>query len=131
VSADAVALFEALFGGCESGFVELRPVKPGGGVLRREFFPVAELERAAERALELRERADVYFGVAPRSREAGTKDAVDRLPAVWAEFDRADAAGRLESFGLPPSALVASGTPGHLHAYWLLAHPSTPGPASS
>ena len=69
---------------------------------------------------------DVYVGVAPRTREEGTKDAIEEIWAAFVDIDDAGGAGRLATFELPPSLVVASGSQGHLHAYWPLEEPATP-----
>jgi hypothetical protein len=118
---DACRVLRALYERCEGpGFIELRPIKPRGGALKPEFFPLGDEQAVAARAVELRDLANVYFGVAPRTRRAGTKDAVEAVPAIWVDLDRPDAAEMLESFSLAPSFVVTSGTKGNLHAYWLL-----------
>ena len=107
--------------------IELRPIRPGGGrALKQEYFPTSDHDRVAKRARALRGDADVYFGVAPRSREAGTKDAVQAAWAAWVDLDTPEAATRLEDFELQPAIVVSSGSNGHRHAYWPLAKPAKP-----
>jgi len=109
----------ALFALAATGFIELRPMRRNGRALQQEFIPVDDLDRVVNRVVALREGANVYFGVAPRSREAGTKDAIEAVPAVWVDIDRPDAQETLDAFELPPSAIVSSGSGGR-HAYWFL-----------
>ena len=117
---DATRLLEALHGRETPGFTELRMIDRTGGPARQEWFPVQELELAVRRAIELRDRYDVYFGVLPRTRREGTKDAIESGAVVWADVDSARALVELLSFEVPPSAAVRSGSPGCHHAYWLL-----------
>ena len=65
------------------------------------------------------------MGVAPRRARAGGKDAIERLWALWVDLDQVDAAAALERLPVAPSIVIASGTPGHLHAYWTLSRPVT------
>jgi RepB DNA-primase N-terminal domain len=123
----ATSLLAVLFpAGCE-GFIELRPIRPrAGGALKQEYFPASDHERVAKRAHALAEKADVYFGVAPRSREAGTRDAVEAAWAAWVDLDTPEAADKLKDFELEPSLVVSSGSSGHQHAYWALTAPVSP-----
>ena len=66
-------------------------------------------------------RTDVYVGVLLRDRRAGGRDAISGGRVVFVEVDATAARDRLSRAPVPPSIVVSSGTPGHLHAYWLLA----------
>jgi hypothetical protein len=68
---------------------------------------------------------NVFFGVAARAGPGnGSKANLAYSAALWADIDEEDAAERLRSSGLPePSIVVASGSKGHLQAYWLLEEP--------
>lgn len=124
---DAEKMLSSLFERCDSAqFIELRPIRRGLGALSPEFFPLSQIGAAARRAVQLRDRADVYFGVAPRTRRAGGKDAVDQLPAAWADVDSAEALDRLRAFPLKPTFTIASGTSDNVHAYWVLEQPVAP-----
>jgi len=69
----------------------------------------------------------ICWGPGIRSRKDGTKDAVARVWAIWADVDtkhfksKADALDRLNHLLHQPSIIVDSG--GGYHAYWLLAEP--------
>jgi hypothetical protein len=117
---DGVRLL-ALLHPSREGFIDLRLIRGGGRGPHTEFIPACEPERAVERALELRDQGDVYFGVAPHAREDRTKAGVDAVPALWADFDDGNAVAALGAFPLKPSALVSSGR-GH-HAYFALKEP--------
>lgn len=127
MNSDTIRFLTALYARSDGGFVELRPIRPrGGGALKQQFFAVTELSQVADRCQRLREAADVYVGVATRTRQEGTKAAIDKVPAVWVDFDRDDAALDIVEFPLSPSVVIESGTPGHLHAYWFLEEPIKP-----
>lgn len=67
---------------------------------------------------------DVYVGVLPRLRRGGKRD--DLVPmgmVLWADCDTASSLARLRGAVPQPSVIVASGTRGNVHAYWLLAEP--------
>jgi hypothetical protein len=121
--ADAIRMLGALLAPLESGYIELRPIHRKRGAGKSEFFPVADFAKAAERAAELGRERDLYFGVIPRTHENG-RGAADVGPAttVWADLDSSEAMIELRSFA-PPSIMVATGTEGHHHAYWLLDSP--------
>jgi hypothetical protein len=108
--------------------------KPGARLLEIRFalrrgdmgrvFVAAHSATGAGRFIRrLAERTNVYVGVALRDRRAGGRDAIDRSHLLFVEVDSADGQQRLEDFAQPPTMLIASGTPGHVHAYWSLATP--------
>jgi len=114
--------------GCllEEEQIELRWASPDArGPMRRGFF--SDPEAAAREAVSLGVRYDVYFGVAPRWGQDGTKAGVRRLPAIWADLDakgehtRESRHNQLKDLPHQPSILVCSG--GGLHPYWLLKTP--------
>jgi hypothetical protein len=105
-------------------FIELRYLdeqNPGG--MSRRFFAAWDLAGAAEAIHELANDTDVYSGVLLRNRRAGGSDAVSESHLLWAELDTPDALARLETFAVVPSMVIASGSPGHAHAYWQLRTP--------
>ncbi|HTV20201.1 MAG TPA: CHC2 zinc finger domain-containing protein [Polyangiaceae bacterium] len=72
-------------------------------------------------------RHDVYVGVLPRWRRSGGRDAVvGDCRTVWVDLDSDVAARVLEPVDPAPSLVVASGAPGHLHAYWSLRRAEPP-----
>jgi hypothetical protein len=89
--------------------------------MRRRFL-AADRSRQAERLIaSCARRGDVYVGVALRSTDThGGRRAIGASHLAWLESDNPRSASLLESFPYPPSMLVASGTPGHLQAYWTL-----------
>ncbi|MEW6581581.1 MAG: DNA-primase RepB domain-containing protein [Actinomycetota bacterium] len=105
--------------------VDLRYRVPGER-MRERFRPVEAPARLVAEILALAETADVYVGCAPRRARRGGSEAVARGWVLWADVDSPAAAERLAGFSPPPSLIVASGSPGNVHAYWSLAHPLAP-----
>jgi hypothetical protein len=117
---DAVRVLEALHGASPGSFTELRLIDQHGRGAGQLFFECEDTASAVEAALTRALQLDVLFSVAPRTRREGTREAVGAVPAVWVDVDDAPAAAALRAFDHPPSFVIASGTPGNLHAYWLL-----------
>lgn len=104
------------------GWIELRFRHPDG--MRTRFYPVTRGHAALVRcALRQGERQDVYLGCALRVAQRSDRAHVGEAWTLWAECDGPRSQERLESFVPAPSLLVASGTPGHVHAYWALDEP--------
>lgn len=91
---------------------------------RQEFFDVGNLEAAASYTALIRKRGDVFVGAAPRTRKSGSKDAVTRCWALWADCDAPESVERLAEFQPRPTLIVASGTPGRRQAWWALESPA-------
>jgi hypothetical protein len=91
--------------------------------MRRHFFEHTDTFAAARTIARLGLRSDVYVGVAARRSRAGGKDAIGRVWTLWADLDHAEAHERLEQLPVGPAIVIASGSAGHLHAYWPLARP--------
>lgn len=109
-----------LAGGAQpSQFFDLRYAPPEG-VMRQRFIPVLRVGQLAARITALAGRADVYVGVALRDRAHGDKHAISGSRVLYIECDDPEASERVRNFAYPPSMIVASGTPGHLHLYWRL-----------
>lgn len=102
--------------------VEIRSAT-GQGSMHQTFIPATRLDLAARKIATLAARTDVYVGVLLRHHRAGGRHACERSHLAFVEIDRPDARQRLESFRCPPTAVVASGSPGHAHAYWQLQEP--------
>jgi hypothetical protein len=113
------ALFPSLTG--EGTYIEQRALR--GGKPTVDFAP--EVRGAIAFFKRIRPTHDAYFGIATRSRSGhGGKADLASSRALWADVDQPDAEARLRESELPrPSILVASGTPGHVQAYWLLEEP--------
>src|SRR5829696_4968475 len=93
----------------------------------RAFAP-SRAHRAARRLIEARGRdTDLYVGVAPRSRQEGTREAVERVHVLWSDVDTPEADAALERFEPRPSMVIASGN--GQHAYWSLWPPVGPAEA--
>jgi hypothetical protein len=92
----------------------------------QRFYPATSIEPAARAILSYGQRTDVFVGVAPRSERAGGKSAIRGAWVLWAECDDPIAGARLLTFDPPPTLTIASGSPGHLHAYWALRELASP-----
>jgi hypothetical protein len=91
-----------------------------GGQMGRVFLAAHSAAGAARFILRLARRTDVYVGAALRGRRGGGRDAIERAHLAFIEIDSPDADQRLSAFAHPATMVIASGTPGHLHAYWTL-----------
>jgi CHC2 zinc finger/RepB DNA-primase from phage plasmid len=107
------------------GWLELR-VRHGASGMRQRFYQAEDVELAARAILTLGQRSDVYVGVAPRAERAGGKSAIKGAWVLWADCDDPMAATALEHFDSPPTLIVASGSPSHLHLYWALRELASP-----
>jgi len=108
-----------------STLVEMR-WRAGTG-MRQRFITVRDVEVAAREARRRAESTDVFVGVLPRWRPGGDRrSVVDDARMVWVDLDFAEAARVLEAVDPRPHVVVASGGPGHVHAYWSLAGPVAP-----
>ena len=70
-------------------------------------------------------RTDVYVGVCLRNGRSGGRDAIDRAHLAFVEIDTPDALDRLRAFRHPATAIISSGSAGHMHAYFALSAPVT------
>ena len=116
-------LFEALFPEGTTGYLEVRAIRDGD-VRQRRFVPLDDRNWGWRHVRGDAKFADIFFGVAPRTRQEGTKEAIAEVHAAWADLDSEDAATTLGLFDLPPSFVVSTGSEGHLHAF--LAEPAAP-----
>ena len=91
----------------------------------QSFIPADRPAELADRIRQLARARDTYVGVLLRDRESGRRQAVPDGHLVWAEVDARAAAELLGRAPAPPTLTVASGTPGHLHAYWRLGSPAS------
>ncbi len=94
----------------------------GGHGLARFFVPMHAPQRAAL-VTRVGQRTDVYVGVAPRLRRSGRRDDVAPTALLWADCDSAGASEALYEFVPPANIVVASGTAGNAHGYWMLSEP--------
>jgi hypothetical protein len=86
--------------------------------MRRTFAPATRTDLAERTITTLATRADVYVGVLLRRSHAGGRGACERSHLAFIEIDRPDALAQLETYRGPGSVAIASGAPGHVHAYW-------------
>lgn len=104
-------------------FLDVRWRRPGSRMHRR-FLPALQTSRAAALIASLAPRCDVYLGAALRDSDRhGGRSSIATSQMVWLESDHALTAERLRAFACQPSILIASGTPGHVQAYWKLDRP--------
>lgn len=120
--ADPLLSFLTLLAGPEPGerLLEVRHRTNGRPGMRQQFMPATAPVTASELIRPLAARGDTYIGVLLRDRREGGRNAVSSSHLLWVEIDAADAYRRLLNGPVAPTAVVSSGTPGHLHAYWLL-----------
>ena len=100
--------------------VRHRPLDGGAG-MRQRFIPARNLRAAAEFIEWQGARSDTYIGVLLRDRPSGGRDAVSRSHLLFVEIDREDGIQCLDRAPAPPTAVVCSGSRGHVHAYFQLA----------
>lgn len=77
---------------------------------------------AARKIANIGQHTDVYVGCAPRIRRRGTRADIAAAALLWVDCDDAAALEAARAFTPKASMIVASGTPGHAHAYWQLTH---------
>lgn len=104
--------------------LEIRHREPGGR-MRRRFLPLAARADAAAAIRRLAQREDTYFGVAPRAREGGGTDSIERCWTLHADCDTPEARRTLEDFEPAAAVIVESGS-GGAHGYWPLRRSLTP-----
>ncbi len=123
---DALRLLLAAIAGNEpsTSRLEVRSKRAKGG-MSQAFFPVREPDRAARAITNLGQLTDVYVGAAPRVRECGRAEAVERVWTLWADCDSPEAVERLRKFRPSPSIVLRSGS-GGAHAWWPLREPLPP-----
>jgi len=126
---DAVAMaryLDVLFGCARSAtLIDVRWRRDGR--MSQGFVPVRDRATLTTVVPALAGRHDVYVGVLPRWRRSGGRDAiVSDCRTVWVDLDTDVAARVLEPVDPAPSLVVASGAPGHLHAYWSLSRAEPP-----
>lgn len=102
-----------------TSFIEIRSTRAGGGMAQK-FVSVRELDRALGAISYIAEHGDVFVGAAPRVRESGKAEAVQRVWCLWADCDSDDSIERLRRFRPLPTILIRSGSEDHLHAWWQL-----------
>jgi len=119
------AFLDVLFPPDRGGsLIEIRRIKPGQ--VLADFFESTE---QVLNALSRKEDCfNVYFGVCPRGRRNGSKDAIRNIRCLWVDLDAKNVIGgkpealkRLREFIVPATIIVDSGH--GYHAYWVLKEP--------
>jgi hypothetical protein len=123
VDEELLTFLRALYGRAPAGsFVELR-IRRARGMTQR-FVPVTRLEAVEAIVHERATATDVYVGVLPRRRKAGTRDDLaSSADVLWVDCDGSAAVRALERFEPGPALVVRSGSGSNCHAYWLLDEP--------
>ena len=118
------AYLNCLYGAEPGGaYVELRWRLRHGRGMGREFVAVRD-PRLSDMIQARGRETDIYVGVAPRSRLEGTRAAVERCHALFADCDARESIAALDVFQPAPSLVVNSGR--GRHAYWSLWPPVGP-----
>lgn len=115
------------FKGAE-GYVEFRFIGEEG-VKDQRFIDVEDLnEDLLQRLIDngLEKKLNVYFGVATRSRHAGTEEFVQDVPGLWVDIDPKhapidEAIQIVSNLPTPPTTTVSSGN--GIHAYFKFSQP--------
>jgi hypothetical protein len=111
-----------------SSLIEVRPLTIGEfrpDEDARCWLPVRDRRAIAAQISELAADHHVYIGAAPRVREGGTADDVERVWCLWADLDSPESVDALRAFRPLPS-LVVQTRPGRLQAWWPLRQPIPP-----
>lgn len=108
----------------DSSLLEIRWRRPTG--MGQTFVGVRELHRAATAIRHRAQLTDVYVGCAPRVRENGSTDAIERVWVLWTDCDSETSVAALRRFRPLPSMVNGSGSDGRLHAWWALHEPLGP-----
>ena len=122
--------FNTLFPDLNGGFIEVRSIHPVDHDVQVRFYESIDQLIHQFPAQVLAKSFNTYFGVCPRSRKEGTKDAVKEIRCFWIDIDGKDFQGgktqaltRLNEFPVPPTVTVDSGN--GYHAYWALKEAET------
>ena len=118
---DRMTFFSTLYRFCD-GQLEFRALPSE----KRTFTSLGDMA-SVDTFCQNHKDAHLYFGVATRDGQGGTKANIVHIPALWTDIDYKDTpreliAERLEQFPYKPSIIVRSG--GGIHLYWLLKEPT-------
>jgi putative DNA primase/helicase len=109
--------------------LELRAIHATTHHVAQYFFTLDAAVDLYGRACSMVDEHDCYFGVCPRVRPEGTKDAVTVAPGLWCDLDfkrfpggEAEALVAVNAFTPAPDWII--GTGGGFHLYWQLAIPA-------
>jgi len=114
------SFFSTLYDHCD-GMIEIRTMP----AVSQQFFSITsheEIHKYVNSCIDI----NVFFGVATRDGEAGTKKNIIEIPTVWCDADLKDITAvelsrKVEIFPFKPSIIVLTG--GGAHLYWLLTKP--------
>ena len=124
MSAELDLYCDLLYGAEPAGsFAELR-WRLRDGHMGREFVGLGDRRRLAAMIVARGRTTDLFVGVAPRVRQEGGRDAVERCHAVFVDCDSPESIEALERFDPAPSLVVASGR--GVHGYWSIFPPLSP-----
>jgi hypothetical protein len=103
-------------------FIEIRAIDRAHQIpVVRTFIPAHDPRAAAAVIHQHSPLRDVYAGVALRiGTRSGGRNAILGSHLAHIECDNDHAHEALATFACPPTMVIASGTPGHRHAYWHL-----------
>ena len=125
-SAEALSAYLSMLRGAAPAgrFFDLR-WRTSAGPMRRRFLPATSSPPALVRVISrMGARGDVYVGVALReSSSHGGRASIGSTHLAFLESDSPATGQCLLAFPRPPSMIVASGSPGHVHVYWQLDRP--------
>lgn len=119
-AACARLLCAAILGRDTDTLIEFRGIRPGTKAMRT-WVGRDELDDRLPAILATADRTNVYIGACPRTREAGTADAIDHGWVLWADLDTTESGERLDAFAHQPQIIVATGN--GMHAWWALRDP--------
>ena len=103
-------------------YFDIRSIgRSGRAGVEQLFVPAVRAHVAATVIADRARKRDVYVGVALRTTDGhGGKRAIDGSHLVYIDCDTDRAGAKLRDFEHPPTVEIASGTDGHVHAYWRL-----------
>jgi hypothetical protein len=117
--------FETVFPNLKNQLIEIRVFGDSRPTEQLFFESVKKLMTFLPKIKKERPRANVYFGVCPRSERKGNKDAITRAWCLWADVDWKDFRGErkeawqvVRDFPIRPTVILRSGHGYHL--YWRL-----------
>lgn len=108
----------------DGAFFELRYRHPRGG-MRQAFQPIGRPDGIVDTIVHAGALTDVYASAAPRAREAGRADAIERVWCLWADCDGEASVKALDAFRPRPSMIIRTGSGPNVHAWWALRDPLT------
>lgn len=131
----ARAWLRSIFGDAETGYIELRWIRPNRPSEQRWFALPNEIDQAV--ATILGASHDCYMGVAIRSRHGGKAEDVLAFPAVWTDIDEVpglddtDAAlAYIKDKVLFAPSLLIQTSPGRWQVWWLFQESALAGDAA-